>query len=463
MWSRVTISPPPRSRKRPIAGAFVGVQAFAGVHGEQPHLVEVRGVERAQHGVGLALGRGAVAGGHLHARHARQVVAQQREAGDRPVVLSGLDGGLQQDANGLGHGEGSLDAEHLGAAPPAAISRARPRAPILGESPCPSAACRPRPSTASPPARWSSARPARSRSWSRTRSTPAPRRIEVQADGGGLTRILVADDGAGLTPRRAAAGGRAPRHLQAQARRRRRLGPAAHRHPRLPRRGPAVDRLGGAADASPAGPGAADAHAILVEGGAGRRGRARAPSPAPHGARVEVRDLFYATPGAAEVHEVRAHRGPGHHRGGQAPGHGARGGGLHPRPRRPPHPAPAGRASRRRRAGCARLARGDGPRVRGQRPADRPRARGRAAVGLCRPADLQPRQRRPPVPVRQRPAGARPAAAGRPARPPTPTSWPATAIRWRPCSSSSTRARSTSTSTRPRPRCASAIRPWCAA
>jgi len=61
------------------------------------------------------------------------------------------------------------------------------------------AVCRPKPSTASPPARWWNAPRARSRSWSKTRWTPARTRLEIQADGGGLTRILVADDGQGLT------------------------------------------------------------------------------------------------------------------------------------------------------------------------------------------------------------------------------------------------------------------------
>ena len=57
-----------------------------------------------------------------------------------------------------------------------------------------------------------------------------------------------------------------------------------------------------------------------------------------------------------------------------------------------------------------------GPRLRRQRARDRRQARGRAADRLCRPADLQPRHRAAPVSVRQRPAGARPAAAGRGAR-----------------------------------------------
>ena len=50
-----------------------------------------------------------------------------------------------------------------------------PAGPGLQAPPCPRSAACPRPwPTASPPARWSSGRPRWSRSWSRTRSTPAP-------------------------------------------------------------------------------------------------------------------------------------------------------------------------------------------------------------------------------------------------------------------------------------------------
>ncbi|MEI9964065.1 MAG: DNA mismatch repair endonuclease MutL [Caulobacteraceae bacterium] len=120
-------------------------------------------------------------------------------------------------------------------------------------------------------------------------------RIEVQAEQGGLTRILVADDGCGLTPddlvlaveRHAtsklepdAAGGWDLLHIST-------LG---FRGEALPSIG-SVARLTLAARAR----GAETAHAIAVEGGA-----VGAPQPAAfagsHGARVEVRDLFYATP-----------------------------------------------------------------------------------------------------------------------------------------------------------------------
>jgi len=119
--------------------------------------------------------------------------------------------------------------------------------------------------------------------------------VEVQADGGGLSRILVADDGAGLGPDE--------------------LPLAVERHATsklvpdeagdydllhistLGFRGEALPSIGSVARLTIASRarGRAEAHAILVEGGAmGEVGPSAFPGP--HGARVEVRDLFYATP-----------------------------------------------------------------------------------------------------------------------------------------------------------------------
>ncbi|MET3526985.1 DNA mismatch repair protein MutL [Phenylobacterium koreense] len=121
------------------------------------------------------------------------------------------------------------------------------------------------------------------------------RSIEVQADGGGLTRILVADDGCGLSADELALA--IERHATSK------LGPddagdydLLHIHT-LGFRGEALPSIGSVArlSISSRARGLTDAHAILVEGGAVG---AVAPSgfPGPHGARVEVRDLFYATP-----------------------------------------------------------------------------------------------------------------------------------------------------------------------
>jgi DNA mismatch repair protein MutL len=121
------------------------------------------------------------------------------------------------------------------------------------------------------------------------------RSIEVQADGGGLTRILVADDGCGLSADELALA--IERHATSK------LAPddagdydLLHIHT-LGFRGEALPSIGSVARLSIASraKGLADAHAILVEGG---QVGAVTPSgfPGPHGARVEVRDLFYATP-----------------------------------------------------------------------------------------------------------------------------------------------------------------------
>jgi DNA mismatch repair protein MutL len=126
-------------------------------------------------------------------------------------------------------------------------------------------------------------------------------RLEIQADGGGLTRILVADDGQGLTAEELPLA--IERHATSK------LSPddagdydllhistLGFRGEALPSIG-SVARLSISSRPKSTGRvgGQADAHAILVEGGAVG---AVSPSafPDPHGARVEVRDLFYATP-----------------------------------------------------------------------------------------------------------------------------------------------------------------------
>ena len=81
----------------------------------------------------------------------------------------------------------------VGAAAPAAPP------PRNRTGPCPPSAACPRPSpTGSPPAKWSSGRPRWSRSWSRTRSTPAPAIESRSSRRQGPVRVD--DDGCGMRP-----------------------------------------------------------------------------------------------------------------------------------------------------------------------------------------------------------------------------------------------------------------------
>ena len=121
------------------------------------------------------------------------------------------------------------------------------------------------------------------------------RALEILADGGGLSRIVVTDDGQGLAADELALA--VERHATSK------LAPGPDGQIDLLRiatlgfRGEALPSIGAVARLSIASrrPGAAEAHAIEVEGGA--VGAVR-PSPFAglHGARVEIRDLFYATP-----------------------------------------------------------------------------------------------------------------------------------------------------------------------
>ena len=121
------------------------------------------------------------------------------------------------------------------------------------------------------------------------------KRIEIQADGGGLGRILVADDGQGLTREELALA--VERHATSK------LSPDADgawdllRIATLGFRGEALPSIGSVArlTLTARAKGASEAHALFVEGGAVGHAQPAA-FPGPHGARVEVRDLFYATP-----------------------------------------------------------------------------------------------------------------------------------------------------------------------
>jgi len=119
-------------------------------------------------------------------------------------------------------------------------------------------------------------------------------RIAIEADGGGLTRILVADDGCGLSPDDLALA--VERHATSK------LSPQADgtwdllHIATLGFRGEALPSIGSVARLSIAARvRGSDAHAILVEGGA-MGGIGPAAFAGECGARVEVRDLFYATP-----------------------------------------------------------------------------------------------------------------------------------------------------------------------
>ncbi|HZZ31953.1 MAG TPA: DNA mismatch repair endonuclease MutL [Phenylobacterium sp.] len=120
-------------------------------------------------------------------------------------------------------------------------------------------------------------------------------RVEIQADGGGLTRILVADDGQGLTA------AELPLAIERHATSKLVPDDAGDYDllhiATLGFRGEALPSIGSVArlSISSRARGQTEAHAILVEAGAvGPVSPAAFPDP--HGARVEVRDLFYATP-----------------------------------------------------------------------------------------------------------------------------------------------------------------------
>jgi DNA mismatch repair protein MutL len=125
------------------------------------------------------------------------------------------------------------------------------------------------------------------------------RNIEIQADGGGLSRILIADDGKGIPK------DELPLAVERHATSKLepddagdvdllRIHTLGFRGEALPSIG-SVARLSITTRARSDSGDATEAWVIQVEGGA-TRPLAPAPFPGPHGARVEVRDLFYATP-----------------------------------------------------------------------------------------------------------------------------------------------------------------------
>ncbi|QYF87792.1 DNA mismatch repair endonuclease MutL [Brevundimonas sp. PAMC22021] len=121
------------------------------------------------------------------------------------------------------------------------------------------------------------------------------RQIEIQADGGGLSRILIADDGRGIPRDELALA--IERHATSK------LEPDDAGDVDLLRihtlgfRGEALPSIGSVARLTIASRArdAAEAWSVVVEGG-DQRPLSPTGFPGPHGARVEVRDLFYATP-----------------------------------------------------------------------------------------------------------------------------------------------------------------------
>jgi DNA mismatch repair protein MutL len=120
-------------------------------------------------------------------------------------------------------------------------------------------------------------------------------RVDIQADGGGLTRILVADDGSGL-PRE-----ELPLAVERHATSKLKPGEDGAfdllRIATLGFRGEALPSIGSVARLAIASRAKGEADAFVLRVDAGEMA-APGPTafPGPHGARVEVRDLFYATP-----------------------------------------------------------------------------------------------------------------------------------------------------------------------
>ena len=119
--------------------------------------------------------------------------------------------------------------------------------------------------------------------------------VEVQIEGGGLNRILVADDGCGLSPEELSLA--VERHATSK------LAPEADGSVDLLRiatlgfRGEALPSIGSVSHLAitSRATGAADAFRLEVNAGAVSAAQP-AGFPGAHGARVEVRDLFFATP-----------------------------------------------------------------------------------------------------------------------------------------------------------------------
>ena len=156
---------------------------------------------------------------------------------------------------------------------------------------------------------------------------------------------------------------------------------------------------------------AGEAWGLEIEGGVKRDAK---PAAHPPGTRVEVRDLFFATPARLKFLKAAADRSRPCRRRLAPARDGASPHRVSPRQRGAGADRPcSGRAVAARAAQAARLARLAA--IMGRDFADNALAidanrEGFRLTGLRRPADPQPTDRAAPVPVRERPAGARQAA-----------------------------------------------------
>ena len=250
---------------------------------------------------------------------------------------------------------------------------------------------------------------------------------------------------------------RAPRDLENP---RRRSDRASRRSAFAARRCPRSPRCRGSKSAPRA---ARRADGLAARGRGRREGRARRPARIRDGTRVEARDLFAATPARLKFLKTdraeaqacadvvrRLALGQPDVRFSFASDIGAASIGR-----------PAARARRASASGCGRRS---APTSSTTRCESTQTARGRAALRLGRPADLQQAQRAGAISLRQRPGGARQADLRAPCARPISIICPRDRHgASRRCSSNATRAMSTSTSIRPRRRCGSATPASCAA
>ena len=322
---------------------------------------------------------------------------------------------------------------------------------------CRSACCPTPSSTRSPPAKSSSGRRPWSRNWSRTRSTPAPRRIDIDLEEGGIRLIRVRDDGGGMDAGDIAAGGVAPRDQQDRHR-----STTSKQVATLGFRGEALPSIASvsrfALTSRPRGA-ARTARRLEVDGGkVGARRAARA-SARHHGrgARPVLQRAGAAQVPARRTHRARPRRGVAALAGAGA----AR--------RRTARRAQRQAVATQYRAGRATAGAGCSALARGARRGLHRRTALRVDHAARRPAPARLGRRcrlhRAPAPTSSTSTSTAAACATASSRTrcarPMPTCCSMAGIRPTCCSWNSIRAASTSTCIRPSTRCASATAGWC--